>query len=163
VKVHACQPEGCRNDDGSRGAIRAEGLAVQEHGRVETSGAPALQDCPQRGVVHAEERRHRRQVWREPDDRADIQVAVGPAVQPSADPAGERVVDGRMAECALKAGGREAVALEEPVTPTTASSLSRVSVFRGSFRLTAPRASAALNHLGSASTSTLSPTASAAA
>ena len=63
-------------------------------------GPQALQLRLRRGV----ERRRQR------DDRAGVQVAVGPAVEPLADAGRERVVDGRVAERAGDADMGEHVA-----------------------------------------------------
>ncbi len=44
---------------------------------------------------------------REGDDRSDVQVDVGPSVQPPTNPWRKRVVDRRVAECASDADARE--------------------------------------------------------
>jgi hypothetical protein len=65
--------------------------------------------------VGSEHVRDRREVRRRRDDRADVEVVVGPAVEPVADAVRERIVDGRVAQRALDADRRErAVGGEEP-------------------------------------------------
>ena len=97
------------------------------------------------------------------DDRADVQVAIGPAVEPAADARRQRIVHRRMTQRALDAdGGDAALPSKNPVRPTTASSRSRARVTAGSSRFTFPRCRAAMTERGRLSTSTLSPAASAA-
>ena len=80
------------------------------------------------------------QVGRRGDDRADVEVAIGPAVEPVANAGRVGVVDGRMAQRALDADDLSVLpsSLKKPVTPTTALALSRTSVLAGSLRSTLP-------------------------
>src|SRR6266508_3896387 len=112
--------------------------------------------------VDAEEIGERLEVRRERHDRADVQIAVGPAVQPLADAWRERVVDGRVTKRALDAHRLDAaVGLAKAVTPTTAFSFSSAIVVAGSSRLTLPALICVFKASGSASASTLRPTDSA--
>jgi hypothetical protein len=56
-----------------------------------------------RGHVDAEQVGERLEVRRKRHDRADVQIAVGPAVEPLTDAGRERVVDGRVTKRALDA------------------------------------------------------------
>jgi hypothetical protein len=96
---------GRRNPGRRRLAVRAEADGVDVDLRVVEAGAPAQEDLLERvdgrWVAGPEDLvGHRRQVGRERDDQAGVQILVRPAVQPLADPRGERVVDRRMAESA---------------------------------------------------------------
>ena len=95
---------------------------------------------------------------------ADVEIAIGPAVEPSPDARRERVVDRGVAEGALDADGPQAGRRpsKKPVTPTTALSLSSASVVAGIVEVDPAVPQMLLSELaGSASTSTLRPTASA--
>ena len=94
---------GGRDPDRGRLAVRTEADGVDVDLGVVEAGAPAqehlLERVDRRWVAGPEDLvGHRRQVGRERDDQADVQILVRPAVEPLADSRGERVVDGRMAE-----------------------------------------------------------------
>ncbi len=116
VQVHAGQAERGGNERRGGLAVGPERLAVQEQLGVELPRAPAGEHLvAHRLLVHPEERGDGRQVGREPDDRADVQVAVRPAIQPVTDARRERVVHRRMAEGALDAeGAQSSLAVGEP-------------------------------------------------
>jgi hypothetical protein len=86
-------------------AVRSERASVDEQLGVELPGAPGLEHASYRGVVDAQECRHGAQVGSECDDRADVEVPVGPPVEPAADAGGQRVIHRRMTEGALDADG----------------------------------------------------------
>src|SRR5262249_33907991 len=85
---------------------------------IEVPGPPGRQDRTHGRIVDAEQVRDRREVGRQPDDRADVEVPVGPAVEAMADAGREGIVDRRMAERALDADRREApTGVEAPGHP----------------------------------------------
>jgi hypothetical protein len=78
-------------------------------------GPPGVQHGPHGRVVDAEQLGDDAQVRGERDDRADVEVAVRPSVEPAADAGRQRIVDRRMAEGALDADGAKAPSvIEEP-------------------------------------------------
>jgi hypothetical protein len=100
---------------GGRLAVGPEPLAVQEQLGVELARPPRGQHLLDGGHVGAEEAGDRPQVGRQGDDRADIQVAGGVAVQPVTDARRERIVDGGVAQGALDAHRAQTAArVEEP-------------------------------------------------
>jgi hypothetical protein len=56
-----------------------------------------------RGHVDAQQVGNRFEVGRQPDDGADVEIAVGPAIQPMPNTGGKGVVDGRLALRVLSA------------------------------------------------------------
>jgi hypothetical protein len=84
---------------------RAQGFAVLVEDGVVASRSPAREHLLHGGLVDPEKVGERLEVGGERDDGADVQVAVGPAVQALADTRGERVIDVRVAERALDADG----------------------------------------------------------
>src|SRR5690242_1049966 len=86
-----------------RHLLRIERLAVERELGVELAGPPALQHLLHRRNVDAEQRRERREVRRRGDDLADVEVAVGPAVEATTDAKRHGVVHRRMTQRALDA------------------------------------------------------------
>src|ERR1019366_5631919 len=95
VKVHPAEPKGGWNQGSSRNvrssgcAIgdlgRVEGFAVEDQLGVELSGTPTVEDRPHvilrySRLSETQEVDERAQLRRQRDNRADIQVAVSPAV-----------------------------------------------------------------------------------
>ena len=107
MEVHAREAE--RRRDQRRGAapVRLERLAIEQQLRVELAGPPTLEHVAHGRFVDAEQLRERRDARRERHDGADVQVAVRPAVAPSADAGRERVVDGAVAKSARDTDGVE--------------------------------------------------------
>jgi hypothetical protein len=68
---------------------------------VVAAGAPALQHLADRGLVELQRLLERLQGRRQGHDRADVEVAVRPAVQTLTDALHEGVVDCRMAQRAV--------------------------------------------------------------
>ena len=138
--VHTGQAEG-GGIEGCRGlAVRPERLAVEIELGIELARPPGLQrplDLGFRDLKHVGEGG---QVRGRRDDRADVEVAIGPAIEAVADARGVGVVDGRVAQGALDADRGEGLPSSEkkPVTPTTALAFSRTSVLAGSARSTSP-------------------------
>ena len=92
-KVDAGEPERRRDQRRRRLSVGPECLAVEEEHRVELARPPAGEDLVDRRLVDAEDVGERLLVRRQPDDRADVQVAVRPAVEAATDAGGEGVVD----------------------------------------------------------------------
>jgi hypothetical protein len=114
VQVHARQPERRRDERRCRAPIWLKCLAVENELGVELPRSPAAKDAPHRRGVHAQQLRERRQPWGERDDRSNVQIAVGPSIQPSSDPGRNRIIHARVAQRALNADGAErSIALEE--------------------------------------------------
>src|SRR5690606_16225160 len=64
----------------------------------ELSGSPIEQHVANRILGNAEQRREERQVRCRGDDRADVEIAVRPAVEPAADAGSELIVHGAVAQ-----------------------------------------------------------------
>ena len=106
--IHAREAE-CRwNQRSRRLAVRTKCLAVHEQLRVELPRPPARQDLAHRRLIHLQQRGHRTEVRSERDDRADVQIAVCPPVEPMPDAGRERVVHRRVTERTLHAHRRDA-------------------------------------------------------
>src|SRR3989449_9161975 len=96
-------------------AVGAERLPVLVELRVEAPRPPAREHLLHRGHVDSEQIGEGLEVWRGRYDGADVEVAIRPSVQPPTDARGERVVHGRVAECALDPDRSDAaVGVEEP-------------------------------------------------
>ena len=87
-----------RQERRRRFSIRPERFPIQEHLRIELSGPPARQHRLERRLVDTEEGGYDPEIGSERDDGADIQIAIGPAIQPAADSGGERVIDRGVAQ-----------------------------------------------------------------
>ena len=140
VQVDARQPERRRKQRRRALPVRPERLAVEEQLRVELARPPAVQHGAHGRLIGLQQIGDDAQIRRERDDRADVQIAIGPAVEPAADARRDGVVDGRMAQRALDADRREPAGIcpRWPVSPTTAFASSSASVTAGSLRLTRP-------------------------
>ena len=101
VEVEARQAERGRDQRGARLPVGPERLAVEDQLGVELPRAPALQHVTDLGILEVQQAGERAQVRRQRDDRADVEVAVGPAVPPATDPRGQRVVHGGVTKGAL--------------------------------------------------------------
>src|SRR5262245_40514067 len=103
MQIHSGQSERGRNECSGLFAVRTKGLAVLVQFRVEAAGPPAREDLFDSVDVNTEEIGERLEVWGKRHDRADVQIPIGPAVEAAADAWRKRIVDGRVAECALDA------------------------------------------------------------
>ena len=125
--------------------------AVQVEARVVLALAP--------GVV--DRLRLRRQRGRQRDDRARVEVAVGPAVEPLADAGRERVVDRRVAQRAGDADARQRVravdGLDRALQADDRVELEQRDRRRGARRLIVPSWMPCTTAAGSASASTFKP------
>src|SRR5438876_1200107 len=108
VQVDAREAEGRWNERPGLLAIRPERLPVLVKLGVEAARPPACEHRLDGREIDAKEIGERFEVWRERHDRADVQVAVRPAVEAPTDAGGEGVVDGRMTEGALDADRSDA-------------------------------------------------------
>src|SRR6185503_12086449 len=97
VQVHPRQSECGRNQRARLPAIGPEGLAVLVQDGVKTPGPPAREHFLDGRLVDAEKIGEGLEVWSERQDEADVEVAIGPAVQALADAGRERVIHLRMA------------------------------------------------------------------
>ena len=140
VQVDAGEAER-RRDQRRRGlAVRPERLAVEEQLGVELARSPAVRaPCAPSAWSRLQQVATALQVGRERDDRADVQVAIGPAVEPLADAGRERVVDGRMAQRAGRVRSTVPAPPGPGITPITAFASMSASVFAGSLRSTVAR------------------------
>jgi hypothetical protein len=75
----------------------SERLAVEVELRIELAGSPRLGRLLHLGFGNLQHLGEGGEVGRHRNDRPDVQVAVGPAVQPVPDAGRIGVVDGRMA------------------------------------------------------------------
>src|ERR1051326_305404 len=103
MEVDARQTER-RRYQGSRGAaIGTEGLPVHEKFGVKFAGAPTAEDGMDGGLIDAQQIGNRLKVGRETDNRADVQVAIWPAIETMPNARRKCVIDRGMAQRALNA------------------------------------------------------------
>ena len=98
VQVDAGKPERGRYERRCRLAVRPKRLAIHEELGVELARAPARGDLAHGCLVHLQQIGQRLLVRGEGDDRADVEITIGPAVEATPDSRSEGVVDGRMAD-----------------------------------------------------------------
>src|SRR4029077_12401282 len=80
-----------------------KGLAILVQLGVVATWSPAGENLLHRCDVDAEQIGERFEVRRQSYDRADVEIAVGPAVEPLANAGRKRIVDGRVTKRALDA------------------------------------------------------------
>src|SRR5438445_12509596 len=117
VQVDPREAKGRRKKGGGRLPVRTERLSIHVQLGVVLTGSPAGEHLAYGGLVHAEQVRDRLQVRRQRNDRADVEIAVGPAIAPLTDAFGEAVIDGGVAERAGDADRGDLAALGECVQP----------------------------------------------
>src|SRR6185295_12246774 len=103
VEVYARQAERRRNQRARLPAVGPEGLAVLVQDGVEAPGTPAREHFLDGRLVDAEKIGEGLEVWSEREDDADVEVAIGPAIQALADARRKGIVDLRVAQRALRA------------------------------------------------------------
>src|SRR3989441_4502791 len=113
VQVDAREAEGRWDQRPGLLPIRPERLPVLVELCVEAARPPAREHRLDGREIDAKEIGEGFEAWRERHDRADVQVAVRPTVEAPADPGGECVIDGRVAEGALDADRFDAAARVE--------------------------------------------------
>jgi hypothetical protein len=101
MQIDSRQAEGGRNQNGGGFAVGPERLAVDEQHGVELAGTPGVEHGAHGRHIDAEHLRHRLEPRRQRDDRADVEIAIGPAVAAPADAFRERVVDRGVAQRTL--------------------------------------------------------------
>jgi len=112
--VHAGEAVGRRIERRRRLAVRAERLAVEIELGVVLARPPALQHLAHGGVVDLQELRKGAEIRRKRHDRADVEIAVRPAVEPATDALAQRIVDSGVAERAGDADRPQPFSLEKP-------------------------------------------------
>src|SRR5688572_25570288 len=113
MRVDTGESERRRQQYRSALAVRPEGLAVLVELRVVFSGPPAQKNLFELWFRQAEQIRVRLEIRRKRGDRADVEIAIGPAVEPPSDARTQRVVHGGMTERALNPHRCELVARED--------------------------------------------------
>src|ERR1044071_1189208 len=98
MKVDAHEAEGRWDECRRRLAVGPESLTVEEQLRIELSWSPTLQDCSHSRLVHAQQIRDRLEVRTQRRNRANVEVAIDPSVETTADAGRKRVVHRRVAE-----------------------------------------------------------------
>src|SRR3954447_6045413 len=96
VQVDAGETKGGGQQSRSAFAVRPKGLTVHIELRVVSPRSPAVEDAPDLFIVLAERGGKGREDRRHGDDRADVKITVGPAVETPTDAVGEGVVDRRV-------------------------------------------------------------------
>ena len=94
-------------------SVGPEPFSVEEELCVELARAPGPEHLVDGCLVDFQQVGNRLLVRRQADDRADVEVAVGPAVAAPADPGGEGIVDCRVTDGAGQPHRAEPVAAEE--------------------------------------------------
>src|SRR5690349_24119034 len=126
VQIDAPEPKSWRDQAGARyiragdrairHLLRIEGLAVEDQFGVEFSRTPAVEHRPHSVLADAQEAGERAQIGGKRDNSPDVQIAIGPAVEPVSNTTragvrvdgtgaerGTGVVDRRMTKRALQA------------------------------------------------------------
>src|SRR5262249_47899048 len=97
VKIHTRHPE-CRRDQSCRRfAIGAKSFAIEIQFSVEFSWSPTRQYFFNRRLIDLQKISEPTQIRCQRNNRADIQIAIGPAIQSMAYARREGIVDGGMA------------------------------------------------------------------
>ena len=102
-QIYARQAEGGRDERSRLLPVGAKGLAVFVQLRVVATWPPTGEHLLHGLDIDTEEVGERLKVRCQRYDRADVQIAVGPTVEPLTDTRRERVVDGRVTKRALDA------------------------------------------------------------
>ena len=92
MQVDAGKTERGRDERCCRLPVGAKALAVEKQFGVEFARSPEGEHLTYRGLVDPEHRDHRREIRRKVDDRADVEIAVGPGIKTIADALRKRVV-----------------------------------------------------------------------
>src|SRR5439155_1031674 len=138
VQVDAREAEGRWEKRSGLLPIRPERLPVLVKLCVEAARPPAREHCFDRREIDTKEIGAGFEVRRERHDRADVQVAVRPAVEAPADAGGARVVDGRVTEGALEADRSDAAARVEEARHPPEGTPALTALPAGSTARTAP-------------------------
>src|SRR6185369_16867384 len=85
MKIDAGESERGRDQGRRRLAIRTKSFAVEKQFSVKLSRSPTLQDCSHRRFIDAQQSRNRLKIRTQRHDRADVQIAGGPAVETPSD------------------------------------------------------------------------------
>src|SRR5690242_11180307 len=94
MQIDPCETKGRRNQRGSGFSVRAETFAVHQQLGIEVAWAPTIQHRPHSRDIDTEKVGDRLQVGGESHNRANVQIAIGPAVQTVANAGSERVING---------------------------------------------------------------------
>src|SRR5882724_3410128 len=103
MQIHAGEAESGRDQRPGLLAVGTKGFAVFVQFRIEAAGPPAGENLFHGRDVNPQEVGERLEVGRKRHDRADVEIAVSPAVKSLADSRSERAVDGRVAQGTLDA------------------------------------------------------------
>ena len=87
--------------------VRSKRLAVENQFRIEFARPPTTKYCAHRLLIGLQKIGDGLKIGRKRDDRADIQVAIGPSVEPASDAECHGVINGRMTEGAVDADRRQ--------------------------------------------------------
>src|ERR1051326_3636531 len=93
VEIHTRKPEGRRNKCRRRLSVRPKSLTVQDQFGVELYRTPTTKHGADGGLIDAKMVCEERQIRCKRHNRPDVQVPVGPTVEPFPNTRGEIVVD----------------------------------------------------------------------
>jgi hypothetical protein len=105
VRVDAREPERRRQQRRGRTSVGTECLTVEEELGIELPWAPTAEHSTHGGLIGFQQVGYGREIWGERDDGADVEVAIGPAIEPPADARRHGIVDSGVAQRALDADG----------------------------------------------------------
>src|SRR5579864_875626 len=103
MQIHARKAERWRNQHGRSLAIGAKRFAVERKFRVKVARTPTVEHFSHCRLIDAEQIGEGLQIWSESDNRANVQIAICPAIEAVSDAGREGIVDGGMAQGALNA------------------------------------------------------------
>jgi len=86
MQIHAGQSERWRNECRGGFPVRAESLTVEQQFGVELPWPPGSEHLANGRFVNSEQRSHGAEIRREIHDRTDVEIPVGPAVEPMPNP-----------------------------------------------------------------------------
>ena len=103
MQVYTRKSEGGWDQRPCLSSVRPKSLPVFIEFSVEAPGTPTVENFFHCRFINPEQIRKRLEVWSKGSDYTDIQVSIGPAIQPIADAWRKGVIDSRMADGALNA------------------------------------------------------------
>ena len=101
TQIHSGKAECRRDESGCSLAVRTKGLSVNEELCVKLARSPTLQDRSGGCVIDPQEIRDDGEIRSKRHDCANVEVAIGPAIEPAANPRSKGIVDRRVAQSAL--------------------------------------------------------------
>ena len=101
TQIHSGKAECRGNESGCSLTVRTKGLSVDEERCVKLARSPALQDHSGGCVIDSQQISDDGKIGSKRHDCANVEVAIGPAIEPAPNPGSKGIVDRRVAQGAL--------------------------------------------------------------